>query len=359
MQVAAENYPFCTIDPSVSRVEVQDERFDWLCEHFKPASKVPSFLQVTDIAGLVKGAAEGAGLGNAFLSHIQAVDCIFHVLRAFDDAEVTHVEDTIDPVRDLEIIAGELLRKDREWVRSRKKLAEQKMKNVKAGQGIEQKEVDMLTKIEAHLESGKAIRKGTWTMGEVELLNTMQLLTAKQNVILVNMCEEDYKRKKNKWLPKIKAWLDEHADKDVLIPMSCVVEDKLASMDAAERKTYEEETKMISACPKVVKAGLKALNMQCYFTAGSDEVRSWGIQVGTKAPGAAGVIHSDFEKGFIMAETMGFDDLKRAESVAALKAGGKYKMNGKEYVVQDGDIINFKFNTPQKENKKDKQKGPH
>lgn len=188
MQVAAENYPFCTIDPSVSRVEVHDERFDWLCEHFKPASRVPSFLQVTDIAGLVKGAAEGEGLGNAFLSHIQAVDCIFHVLRAFDDADVTHVEDSVDPVRDLGIIASELLRKDTEWCRSRKEIAAKKLRNVRAGPASpEQKEIDMLSKILEHLEAGNVIRTGDWSPGEVDLLNSMQLLTAKQCVVLVNL----------------------------------------------------------------------------------------------------------------------------------------------------------------------------
>jgi len=237
MQVAAENYPFCTIDPSVSRVEVQDERFDWLCEHFKPASRVPSFLQVTDIAGLVKGAAEGEGLGNAFLSHIQAVDCIFHVLRAFDDADVTHVEDSVDPVRDLEIIASELLRKDTDWCRSRREIAVKKLRNVKAGPASpEQKEVDMLSRILECLEAGKVIRAEEWSPAEVDLLNTMQLLTAKQCVVLVNLSADDYIRKKNKWLPKIKEWIDVHSCGDVLIPVSCVLERQLAEMSAGAAK---------------------------------------------------------------------------------------------------------------------------
>ena len=274
MQVAAENYPFCTIDPSISRVEVQDERFEWLCEHFKPASKVRSFLTVTDIAGLVKGAAEGAGLGNAFLSHIQAVDCVFHVVRAFDDADVTHVEDSVDPVRDLEIIAGELLHKDTEWCRTRKDLAVKKLRNgVKAGASSpEQKEVDMCTKILDHLEAGKVIRMGEWSAPEIQLLNSMQLLTAKQCVVLVNLSEDDYIRKKNKWLPKIKAWLDAHTAADIVIPVSVTLEAKLAAMSPEEKEAYCADNHVQTCLPKVVQAGLKALNMQCFFTAGADEV---------------------------------------------------------------------------------------
>ncbi|EKX40600.1 hypothetical protein GUITHDRAFT_75397 [Guillardia theta CCMP2712] len=338
MEVPAENYPFCTIDPSVSRVEIPDERFDWLCEHFKPQSRVRQFLQITDIAGLVKGAAEGQGLGNAFLSHIQAVDCIFHVVRAFDDTEIAHVEDSVDPVRDLDIISKELIQKDCEWCDRRLDTAQKKAKLVKG----EQKELQMLMKVKEHLSQGKNIRDGDWSPAEVELLNTMQLLTAKRSIVLINLSEQDYVKKKNKWIPKIKTWVDEHAPSDTIIPVSCVLEKKLVSMDEAERKTFCESNSVQSCLTKVIHAGKAALNMQCFFTAGADEVKAWGIQVGTKAPQAAGCIHSDFERGFIMAETMAFEDLKSAGSVNNVKTAGKYKMNGKDYVVQDGDIINFK-----------------
>ncbi|WZN62148.1 ribosome-binding ATPase YchF [Chloropicon roscoffensis] len=341
-QVPAENFPFCTIEPNSARVNVPDDRYQWLIDLYKPKSKVPAFLEVVDIAGLVKGAAEGAGLGNAFLSNISAVDGIFHVLRAFDDTEVVHVEDRIDPVEDIEIIAGELLAKDLARITNH---LEDVSKKTRGGVKKEQEEeIAMCTKIKETLEAGKEIRKETWTGKEIDYLNTQGFLTAKPVVFLVNLSEKDYKRKKNKWLVKIHEWIQKNSPGDVMIPYSGALESSLIDMPEDEAKAYLEENKMTSCLPKIVKTGFASINLIYFFTAGPDEVKCWQIRQGYKAPQAAGTIHTDFEKGFICAEVMKFDELKEAGTESAVKAAGKYRQEGKNYVVEDGDIIFFKFN---------------
>jgi len=340
--VPAENFPFCTIEPNSARVNVPDDRYNWLIDLYKPKSKVSAFLEVVDIAGLVKGAAEGAGLGNAFLSNISAVDGIFHVLRAFDDTEVVHVEDRIDPVEDIEIIAGELLAKD--LARIGDKL-EDISKKTRGGISKEQKEeIAIVEKIKETLEAGTEIRKATWTTKEIDFLNTMGFLTAKPVVFLVNLSEKDYKRKKNKWLLKIHEWIQKNSPGDVMIPYSGALESMLVEMPEDEGKAYLDEIKTTSALPKIVKTGFASINLIYFFTAGPDEVKCWQIRQGYKAPQAAGTIHTDFEKGFICAEVMRFDELKELGSENAVKAAGKYKQEGKNYVVGDGDVIFFKFN---------------
>ncbi|QDZ21264.1 ribosome-binding ATPase YchF [Chloropicon primus] len=341
-QVPAENFPFCTIEPNSARVNVPDERYNWLIETYKPKSKVPAFLEVVDIAGLVKGAAEGAGLGNAFLSNISAVDGIFHVLRAFDDTEVTHVEDRINPVEDIEIIAGELLAKDLARITAH---LEDVSKKTRGGVKKEQEEeIAMCNKIKETLESGKEIRKQTWTGKEVDYLNTHGFLTAKPVVFLVNLSEKDYKRKKNKWLMKIHEWIQANSPGDVMIPYSGALESMLIDMPEDEGKAYLEENKLTSCLDKIVKTGFAAINLIYFFTAGPDEVKCWQIRQGCKAPQAAGTIHTDFEKGFICAEVMKYDELREAGTESAVKAAGKYRQEGKNYVVGDGDVIFFKFN---------------
>eukprot|EP00906_Rhabdomonas_costata_P001861 RCo002966 len=338
--VAAENYPFCTIDPSEARINVPDERFLWLCEFYKPASKVPAYLSVMDIAGLVKGAAEGQGLGNAFLSHIKAVDGIYHMVRVFDDADISHVEGEVDPIRDLEIIHAELVKKDQEFVINAMNKIERVAKTDKAKRA----EWEILEKIKAHLDEGKQIRcHCSWNAKEIEYLNGMQLLTAKSAIYLLNMSPEDYMRKKNKWLGKIKQWVDSHSGEPV-IPISAALEQKLSEMPPDEAAEFCKANSTASCMEKVILNGYKTLNLCHFFTAGSDEVKCWTIQVGTKAPQAAGRIHTDFEKGFICAEVMKFEDLKELGSELEVKAKGKYKQQGKEYTVVDGDIIYFKFN---------------
>eukprot|EP00051_Salpingoeca_urceolata_P000113 m.32852 g.32852 ORF g.32852 m.32852 type:complete len:396 (+) comp10174_c0_seq1:46-1233(+) len=342
-EIPAENYPFCTKDPNEARVPVPDTRFDWLVDHHKPASAVPAFLNVVDIAGLVKGAHEGQGLGNAFLANISACDAIFHVTRAFGDAEVIHVEGEVNPVRDLDIISSELRLKDMEFVRAQMETRERILKhnNDKKAKA----ELAMLTKFYEHLEAGKNIRDGAWDNAEIEVLNGILLLTAKPVIYLVNLSEPDYIRKKNRWLAKIKAWVDEHEATSIIIPFSASLETTLVQLpDDLARLAYLEESKCQSALPKIITTGFSALSLQYFFTAGPDEVKAWTLQKGTKAPQAAGKIHGDFEKGFIMAEVMAFDDYKELGTEAAVKSAGKYRQQGKQYVVLDGDIIFFKFN---------------
>ena len=344
---AAENYPFCTIDPEEARVAVPDERFEWLCQVYKPASKVPAYLTVIDIAGLVKGAAAGQGLGNAFLSHIKAVDGIFHVVRAFDDPDVVHVEGELDPVRDLEIIQDELRLKDEEFL---EKQVEALIKTTSRSSGsladkAKKEELDTVKKLLDWVKQKKDVRKGDWTNKEVEIINPLQLITAKPVIYLVNLTEKDYIRKKNKWLPKIKAWVDENNPGDLIIPFSVAFESQLVLLpDTADKAAFQEEKAAQSALPKIIVAGYHALQLIYFFTAGADEVRAWTIRRGSKAPQAAGTIHTDFERGFIMAEVMHYADLKEAGTEAQVKAAGKYLQKGKDYVVEDGDVIFYKFN---------------
>uniref|UniRef100_A0A069DSU9 Obg-like ATPase 1 n=1 Tax=Panstrongylus megistus TaxID=65343 RepID=A0A069DSU9_9HEMI len=342
-QAAAENFPFCTIDPNESRVPVPDTRYDYLCEYYKPASKVPAFLNVVDIAGLVKGASEGQGLGNAFLSHIKACDALFHMCRAFEDGDVTHVEGEVDPIRDLEIISEELRLKDQEFLATNL----EKLERV-VGRGGDKKlkpEYDCLMKIKnVLLEQKHHLRFADWSATDIETLNKYMFITVKPALYLVNLSEKDYIRKKNKWLPKIKEWIDKNDPGALIIPFSGVLENKLSEMDEAERKAFLDENKITSALEKIIVQGYKALQLQYFFTSGPDEVKAWTIQKGTKAPQAAGKIHTDFEKGFIMAEVMKFDDFKEEGTEASVKAAGKYRQQGRNYVVEDGDIIFFKFN---------------
>jgi len=342
MGIPAENFPFCTIDPNTARVNIPDERFTWLCNTYKPKSEVPAFLDIVDIAGLVKGAANGEGLGNAFLSNIAAVDGIFHVCRAFDDADVVHVEDRVDPVEDLEIIHSELRAKDMERC---KNFIEALLKSNRSGtmKKEQKEELAAAEKVLAWLEEGKDIRFGDWSVIEIEFLNNQQYITAKPVIYLVNLSEKDYIRKKNKWLPKIFEWIQAHGG-DPLIPFSGALEFKLLDMPDDEKEAYCKEIGAISALNKIIVAGFKAVHLIYFFTAGQDEVKCWQIRKLSKAPQAAGAIHTDFERGFICAEVMHFDELKELGTEAAVKAAGKYRQEGKNYVVQDGDIIFFKFN---------------
>ncbi|XP_054709941.1 obg-like ATPase 1 [Uloborus diversus] len=342
-QVAAENFPFCTIDPNESRVPVPDKRYDFLCEYFQPLSKVPAFLNVVDIAGLVKGANEGQGLGNAFLSHIRACDAIFHLCRCFEDEDVSHVEGDINPVRDIDIINEELRLKDEEYLVN---IVDKLERTVIRGSDKKSKpEYDILCKIK-HLvvEEKKHIRFSDWNAAEVEVLNKHLFLTSKPMIYLINLSEKDYIKKKNKWLPKIKEWVDKNDPRAAIIPFSGAFELKISEMEAEEKNKYLTEVGANSNLEKIIVTGYKSLQLSYFFTAGKDEVKAWTIQKGTKAPQAAGRIHTDFEKGFIMAEVMKFDDFKEEGSEAALKAAGKYRQQGRNYTVEDGDIIFFKFN---------------
>lgn len=342
MGIPAENFPFCTIDPNNARINVPDDRFNWLCELYKPKSTVPAFLEVVDIAGLVRGASKGEGLGNAFLSHIAAVDGIYHVCRAFEDPDVTHVEDRVDPVADLEIIHSELRLKDIEKLEKEIEGYQAKTKRQK----LTTDEKDALDLCERALECLKSetdVRFGDWGLKDIEILNTLQLLTAKPVVYLVNLSEKDYIRKKNKWLVKIFEWVAAHGGEPI-IPFSGAFENALVDLPEDEQDKFCKEQGAPSALPKIITTGFRAIHLIYFFTAGPDEVKCWQIRKGIKAPQAAGTIHTDFERGFICAEVMKYDELKEAGNEHEVKAAGKYRQEGKNYVVHDGDIIFFKFN---------------
>ncbi|KAI0346313.1 hypothetical protein BDW22DRAFT_1411429 [Trametopsis cervina] len=341
------NYPYATINPEEARIPVPDERFEWLCDLYKPASRVPAALTCIDIAGLTAGASTGAGLGNAFLSHVRSVDGIFQMVRAFDDADVIHVEGDVNPTRDMEIISTELRLKDIEWVEKHLdnlKRTGRALGNTSLADKAKKEEIGTVEKILKTLSvDNKDIRKGDWTNKEIDVVNGLQLLTAKPVTYLVNLSEKDYIRKKNKWLPKIKAWIDENNPGDPLIPFSVALEERLMGLESDEERA-EEEKKVgaVSALPKITQAGYSSLDLIRYFTCGPDEVRAWTIRRGTKAPQAAGVIHSDFENKFVCGEIMSYEDLREHGSETAVKAAGKLRQQGKPYEMVDGDIAYWK-----------------
>jgi len=352
LSVPADNYPFCTIDPNTAKVLVPDARFDFLVQQHKPKSIVNAVLTITDIAGLVKGAHEGKGLGNAFLSHINAVDGIYHLVRAFKDAEIDHVEGTVDPVRDLEIISEELILKDIERVKGRIEVV---TKMVSRGVDKTKKaELSFMEKALRHLEDKKDIRSGDWDGKEIEILNEIQFLTAKPVIYLINISKDNFETQKNKWLKDIADWVKKRSPDSPVIPFSVTFESELSKMETEGRKKYLEEKKLVSMLPRIITTGYSALDLVHFFTCGPDEVRAWTVRQGTLAPAAAGVIHTDFEKGFIAAEAMSFDDFKKLGSEGAVKAAGKYRTEGKNYLVKDGDIFFFKFNVTGDSKKKKK-----
>jgi obg-like ATPase 1 len=342
----AANFPYATINPEEARIPVPDERFDWLCDLYKPASKVPAFLTCIDIAGLTAGASTGAGLGNAFLSHVRAVDGIFQVVRAFDDAEVIHVEGDVDPIRDMEIIQTELRLKDIEWVQKTVENMRKTTRSLGSTSLADKAKKEELNTVERVLkvisEEGRDVRKADWNNKEIDVINGLQLLTAKPVTYLVNLSEKDFIRKKNKWLPKIKAWIDEHNPGDLLIPFSVALEERLAQLSPEEKKEEEAKIGASSALGKITHQGYNSLDLIRYFTCGPDEVRAWTIRKGTKAPQAAGVIHSDFENKFVCGEIMSYADLREHGSETAVKSAGKLRQQGKPYEMLDGDIAYWK-----------------
>jgi len=342
LQVAAENYPFCTIDPSNTQAVVPDKRFKHLCKEFKPAKEIPAVLTVTDIAGLVKGAAEGKGLGNAFLSNIQAVDAIYHLTRAFVDKDIEHVEGNVDPVRDFEIIRGELIAKDLEWIKNHIEATKKTMRGklTKEQQG----ELDTLERVRSTLEGNGEVRKPEWNNREIEILNRLPLLTAKPVVYLVNISKQNMEKSQNKWFKDIKEWVAKFSPGDPVIPFSVKFEQHIRTLDEEKKQEYLKTHKLNTMLPKIIKSGYQALQLINFFTVGSDEVRAWTIRNGTKAPGAAGTIHGDFEKHFVCADTYNYKDFAEFKTEADVKAAGKMRTQGKDYEMVDGDICFIKHN---------------
>ena len=353
LHVPAENYAFCTKDPNLAKVPVPDKRFNKLCAAFNPKSEKCAVLSITDIAGLVRGASTGAGLGNEFLSHIRATDAIFHMVRAFEDKDISHVEESVDPIRDMEIIEGELRAKDLD---SMVKYVEKEAKNVARGLGGKEKkfEFDTFVKVKEVLEAGKEIRSVKWSAKETPIVNTKQFLTAKPMIYLVNLKKDSYVKKRSNWLPKILEYVKAKGMGEPVLPISASYESEIVDAEMCENAA-EEVAKVVAAndgvesiLPKVIKLGYKTLMMQSFFTCGPDEVRQWSIRVASTAPEAAGVIHTDFQKHFICAETYAFKDWNKAgatyDAVAQVRSQGKIRTEGKKYVMNDGDIVVFKHN---------------
>lgn len=348
-QVPAENFPFCTIDPSIARVLINDPRFDFCVETVKPKNTVPAFLSVTDIAGLVKGAAEGQGLGNDFLSHISAVDGIYHLVRAFASKKVEHVEGEVDPIRDLEIISEELLKKDRVTVANNLSTLEKQVKS-KGKEKEFQNRLAAIQKVDEWVKEGKDVRNGPWTPKEVEFINELLLLTAKPIVYLVNVSRKNWEKGGNKWIKTVKQWCAERSPGSPMIPYSAAFEAEVVA--AEDKKTFLAEVKLPSMYDKIVWAGYRSLHLIHFFTCGIKEVRCWTVRDGWNAQKSAGVIHTDFTRDFICAETIGWEDYKKhTGDKQAIKAAGRYRTEGKEYITKDGDVYDFKIGQSQKKKK--------
>ena len=334
------NYPFCTIEPNVGIVPVPDERLDKLAELYNPEKITHAVVKFVDIAGLVKGASKGEGLGNKFLSHIREVDAIVQVVRCFEDSNIVHVDGNISPVRDVETINLELIFADIEAVEKRVekavKLARADKKN--------QIQVDALNKLKEALEAGNLASSVSLTDDEKTSINDLFLLTSKPMMYVANVSEEQLKNiEQDTNYLKLKEYASAHHS--AVIPLCVKIEEELASLDDAEK---EEMLALLgiseSGLDKLIKAGYDLLGLISYLTAGEPEVRAWTITKGTKAPGAAGKIHTDFERGFIKAEVIGYQELIDCGSIAKAKEKGLVRIEGKEYVVQDGDVVLFRFN---------------
>ena len=331
------NFPFCTIDPNVGQVPVPDKRLEMLTELVQPKQTVPASIEFVDIAGLVKGASEGKGKGNAFLSHIREVDLIIHVVRCFDDPDVIHVEGSVDPERDIRIIEEELILKDLESVEKR---VENLKKNAKGGDKDVLRQLNKVERQREYLENGNSAR--TFKEGDEETFRDLFLLSAKPVLYACNVPEEDVKSG-NKFVDEVKKIASLHVDEVV---MFCAkIEAEIAELDEEEKEMFLSEMGIESAgLDRLIQAAYSELGLITYFTAGPKEVRAWTIEKGTKAPQAAGVIHSDFERGFIRAETISFEDYSSLGSEKAARDAGKMRQEGKDYEVKDGDVMLFRFN---------------
>ena len=335
------NYPFCTIEPNVGIVDVPDERLNVLGNLYHTQKITPASIEFVDIAGLVAGASKGEGLGNKFLSHIREVDAIVHVVRCFENEKIIHVNGSIDPLRDIEVINLELALSDLEQV---DKLYEKNAKLVKTGDKSLISTVNLLAKIKEALENNLPARSvKPLEEEEVKILKNLQLLTAKPVIYVANISENDIGKEENKFVKMVKEYAKTENAKTIVL--CAKIEDELASLDKEEQILFKEELGIKeSGLEKLVSASYDILGLMSFLTAGEKEVRAWTIKKGTKAPAAAGKIHTDFEKGFIKAEIVSYEDLVEAGSFLKAKEKGKVRMEGKDYVVQDGDVILFRFN---------------
>ncbi|HUA66126.1 MAG TPA: redox-regulated ATPase YchF [Alphaproteobacteria bacterium] len=338
----AANYPFCTIDPNVGVVTVPDPRLEPLAKIAKTQTIIPAVIEFVDIAGLVKGASQGEGLGNKFLSHIREVDAIVQVVRCFDDPDIHHVTGSVDPVRDIEIINTELGVADLDNVKKRR---EKLAKDVKRGDKTAVAENAVLAKLESALDAGKLALTVELTPEEKHIARSFYLLTDKPTLFACNVKENELAgADKNPFVQKVTEYVKTHLACEAVV-ISAQIESDLSDLSADEAAQFLKELGVHeSGVGSLIRATYHLLGLRTYFTAGEKEVRAWTIHAGDTAPKAAGVIHSDFERGFIKAETVAYDDLIQCGSVAAAREKGLYRMEGKEYVVKDGDVMLFKFN---------------
>jgi hypothetical protein len=342
-QAGAEsaNYPFCTIDPNVGVVEVPDERLGRLADIVHPNRIVPTAFEFVDIAGLVKGASKGEGLGNKFLAHIREVDAIVHVVRCFQDENITHVSGKVDPIGDIETINLELILADLETVEKR---LDRARKNMKSGDKKYAQEADCLERIREALFNDKPARTVELNDEEKLLLRDLHLLTSKPVLYAANVSESEAANADgNAYVREVKEFAAREGAE--VVPISAKVESEIAELEGEDKKMFLEELGLPeSGLNRLIKAAYRLLGLYTYFTAGVQEVRAWTIRRGTKAPQAAGVIHTDFERGFIRAEVVSYDDLIACGSMNGAKEKGLLRLEGKDYVVQDGDVMHFRFN---------------
>ena len=334
------NYPFCTIEPNVGVVAVPDERLEKLADIYNPQKVTPAVIEFVDIAGLVKGASHGEGLGNKFLSHIREVDSIIEVVRCFEDSNIVHVDGSINPIRDIETINLELIFADMETIEKRLDNAKKKLKADKKYQ----EEIDVLEKVKQALEQGKPARSVLLNDEQKEILKDSFLLTMKPILYVANISEKELSMvDKNENVQKVKEYAkQENAE---VIPLCVKIEEELASLEKEEQKEMLEALGLEeSGLDKVIKASYDLLGLMSFLTAGEPEVRAWTIKKGTKAPEAAGKIHTDIQRGFIRAEIVSYNDLIKEGSMNAVKEKGLMRLEGKDYIMQDGDVVLFRFN---------------
>ncbi|RMF21602.1 MAG: redox-regulated ATPase YchF [Cyanobacteria bacterium J083] len=334
----AANFPFCTIEPNVGVVSVPDERLEVLAKISHSAKIVPTRIEFVDIAGLVKGASQGEGLGNQFLANIREVDAIVHVVRCFDDEDIIHVSGSVDPIRDIEVINLELALSDLAQIERRIDKVRKQAKSSKEAQA----ELDVLEKLVTGLNEGKVVRQIDLSAEEQELIAYLGLLTAKPVIYAANVAEEDLATG-NQWVEQVKQFAQQ--DHALTVVVSAQVESELIELPAEDRQDFLESLGVEEGGLKtLIKATYKLLGLRTYLTTGPQETRAWTITAGMKAPQAAGVIHTDFERGFIRAETISYQDLVECGSIAAAKEKGLLRSEGKDYVVEEGDVMLFRFN---------------
>lgn len=342
-QAGAEsaNYPFCTIEPNVGIVDVPDERIDKLAEMYNPKKVTRAYIEFVDIAGLVKGASKGEGLGNKFLASIRECDAIVHVVRCFEDTNITHVDGSIDPVRDIETINLELIFSDLEMLERKIDRTKKAMKGDKSLAS----EVELYERVKEALEAGKLAKSLEYTEEEEALMRDLFLITMKPVIYAANVAEDDFSKgiENNALVNRVKEYAA--AENSEVMPVSAKIEEEISQLEPDEREMFLEDLGMSeSGLDRLIKASYSLLGLISYITAGEPEVRAWTITKGTKAPQAAGKIHSDFERGFIRAEVVHYDDLMACGTMAAAKEKGLVRSEGKEYVMKDGDIVLFRFN---------------